>query len=477
MILLTFGCYMVLLLGIGWWGDRRYGQSYDGFVTANKSLGAWVAAISSAASSESAWVMLGLAGRGYKMGLAGFWAAIGCTLGFVMAAIWVVVQLRRSSGRLDVTTLGDYLEQVLGDRRHILRALSAVIIIFFMLVYVVAQFVGAGKQISGMDLFSYRGGVMLGALVIGVYVLLGGYAAVCWTDLIQGILICVVMVFFPVYALYHAGGIAPVSEMLQANNLGWWRGGHGVTADAFFYAVGGLGIGLGYPGMPHSIIRFVTVRDEKEARRAAMITVGWGALVLFGAVSLGIIGRVLMPDLADPEKVLPAFTARYFHPIIGGVILAAVSAAIMSTADSQLIMAATAAMHDLWYKTIRRATPPLERTMVVQTRAVIGVMALIAMGLALIKPQVIDTFVLFAWGALGASFTPVIMLTLHWKRFNWQGALVAFVLGPLTVVVWKVAGLSDVLYEMIPGCVVATVAAVIVSLLTPPSQDSSAGQS
>jgi sodium/proline symporter len=468
MTFLTFGAYMVLLLGIGMWGDRRFGGSYDGFTTADRSLGGWVTAISSAASSESAWVMLGLAGRGYSRGLAGYWASLGCTLGFVFAALLVVRQLRRSSANYQVITLGDYFEQRLDDRSKLLRAVSSLLIVFFMLVYVVAQFVGAGKQVAGQRLLGYRGGVVLGALVIGVYVLIGGYAAVCWTDLIQGLLLMSVLVIFPIYALARAGGLGRVIRVLRANRLtSIWSGGRGPTWEAAGYAVGGLGIGLGYPGMPHSIIRFVTVRDDRAARDAALITVGWGFLVLFGSVSLGIIGRVLMPGLKDPEHVLAAFTAQYFHPVVGGIILAAVSAAIMSTADSQLIMASTSAIHDLWYKLLRRTPPDSERGMVVQTRMVIGVLAAVAMGLALIEPQVIDTFVLFAWGALGASFTPVILLTLHWKRLTWQGALACFIVGPAVVVFWKLMpGWSEALYELIPGCIASTLAAVVVSLVT-----------
>ncbi len=466
---LTFGGYMVLLLGIGIWGDRRYGQTYDGFVTANKSLGAWVAAISSAASSESAWVMLGLSGLGYSKGMAAYWAAIGCVLGFVVAALWVVVQLRRSSGKHHVTTLADYFEGELGDPKKIVRGLSSLLIVFFLLVYVVAQFVGTGKQMDGMGLLDYRMGVVVGAAIIGIYVLLGGYAAVCWTDLIQGILMAAVMVLFPIVALSKAGGVAPVWEVLQKANIdSLWAGGQGLTWGAIGFMVGQLGIGIGYPGMPHSIIRWVTVKDDREARHAAAITVGWGLLVLFGAVTLGVVGRTLLPELADPEKILPAFTAKFFHPVIGGVILAAISAAIMSTADSQLIMAATSAVHDLWYTMIKKARPD-ERAMVIQTRAVVGVLALIAMGLALVEPQVIYTFVLFAWGALGTSFTPVTLLTLHWKRLTWQGAAACFIGGPLTVVIWKlIPGASAVLYEMIPGCVVSTLAAVVVSYMTEP---------
>jgi len=468
LILVTFGLYLVGLLGIGWWGDRRFGKTYEGFVTADKSLGGWVAAISSAASSESAWVMLGLSGLGYSRGLAAYWAALGCTLGFVATSLFVVVQLRRSSSDLQILTLGDYLEQLLGDRRHVIKIVSSVLIAFFMLVYVVAQFVGTGKQMSGMHLMGYRSGVAAGAVIIGIYVLIGGYAAVCWTDLLQGLLMALVMIAFPLVALARAGGLAPVSAALQTAGLDtFWVGGQALSWGAIGFMMGQLGIGIGYPGMPHSIIRFVTVRDDRAAKNAAVIGVVWGALVLFGAVSLGIIGRALLPELKDPEHILPAFTAQYFHPVIGGAILASVSAAIMSTADSQLMMAATALIHDLLYPLLRRP-PPGGRTMVNQIRVVIGVLSMIALGLALVEPRVIYTFVLFAWGALGASFSPVILLSLHWRRLTWQGALASFICGPATIMIWKLSGLSTSLYELFPGAIVATVAAVLVSWATPP---------
>jgi sodium/proline symporter len=466
-ILITFGGYLLLLLGIGWWGDRRFGHSYEGFVTADKSLGGWVAAISSAASSESAWVMLGLSGLGYSKGPAGYWAALGCTLGFLATSLFVVVQLRRSSGGMKVLTLGDYLEQALGDQRHVIRVVSALIIAVFMLVYVVAQFVGTGKQMAGMNLMSYQWGVVAGALIIGIYVLIGGYAAVCWTDMIQGILMAAVMIIFPVLALDKAGGMAPVLQELETSGQTFWIGQEGFSWAWAGFALGQLGIGIGYPGMPHSIIRFITVRDEKAARNAAIIGLVWGALVLFGAVSLGVVGRTLMPGLKDAEHILPAFTAAHFHPVISGFILAAVTAAIMSTADSQLMMAATAIIHDFWRTVRKRTAEAGNKSTVIKTRVVIGVLSLIAMCVALPKPQVIYTFVLFAWGALGASFTPVVLLSLHWKRFNWQGALAAFIAGPATILIWKaVPGLSEALYELFPGAIVATLAGVIVALAT-----------
>jgi len=465
-ILATYAAYMVGLICIGLWADRRYGRTYKGFLSADSSLGAWVSAVSAAASSESAWVMLGLSGLGYTKGLAAYWASLGCVLGFICSSLWVIRQIRRDAGRLGAITVTDYIEARLGDDLRLLRTISAAVIIFFMMCYVVAQFVGAGKQMEGMGLMSYGTGVVLGALIIGVYVVLGGYAAVCWTDLIQGLLMAAVTLIFPLIAISKVGGLAVAAAALKQEGLGWLPGAEGLTWAAIGFIVGQLGIGIGYPGMPHFVLRFITIKGDREARNAAFITVGWSLVVLFGAATLGILGRILLPDLADPEHVLPAFTKAFLHPVVAGVVLAAITAAIMSTADSQLMISATAAIHDLWYR-LRREAKPAGRQMIVLTRAVIGAMALTAMLLALIEPRVIFTFVLFAWGALGAAFTPVILLCLYWRRFNRWGALASFIVGPVTVLVWKlVPGLSDKLYEMVPAAALSTLAAVAVTLAT-----------
>jgi sodium/proline symporter len=451
-------------------GGPTLWSSYSDFVSAGKSLGGWVAAISSAASSESAWVMLAVSGLGYARGLAAYWTTIGCVLGFAATSLLVVVQLRRSSDAVEVLTLGDYLEQATADPTRSVRVVSALVISFFMLIYVVAQFIGTGKQMVGMELMDYRRGVQIGAIIIGIYVLLGGYAAVCWTDALQGLMMALVMVVFPVLAIAKVGGLAPLFELARRQEMSFWAGGQGLTWAAAGYALGRLGIGIGYPGMPHAIIRFVTVRDDHSARKAAVIGLVWGVLVLTGSATLGIAGRVLIPSgLADPEHILPAFTAAYFNPVIGGIILATVTAAIMSTADSQLMMAATALINDIWYplRGKRAAETGNGRILVWKTRGLIALLTLVALWVALGEPRVIDEIVLFAWGALGSAFTPVILLALHWKRLNWLGALASFIVGPATVVTWKlIPGLSSAVYELFPAATLATLAALIVSHAT-----------
>ena len=463
-ILITFAFYMVMLLSIGLWADRRHGRSYSGFLAADRSLGGWVAAVSAAASSESAWVMLGLSGLGYAKGVAAYWTSIGCVAGFLATALFVIKPLRRDSARFGAITVSDYIESRLGDTSKILRTVSAVVIIFFMMCYVVAQFVGAGKEIGGMGLLSYQSGVVLGALIIAFYVVIGGYAAVCWTDFLQGLLMAGVMIVFPLIALVEAGGPTEVLAQLNREGLGWVPGGEGLKWAAVGFIIGQLGIGLGYLGMPHSIIRYITLRDDREAAKASAITVGWAMLVLFGSATLGIVGRVLIPGLEDPELILPRFTVAFLHPEIAGIVLAAVLAAIMSTADSQLMISATALVHDLWYKLTGRR--PDERSMVLKTRIAIAVMAVSAMLIALTGTKVIYTFVLFAWGALGAAFSPVILLCLYWKRFNRWGALASFITGPVVVVAWKLTGLSESLYELVPAIIVSVLSAVVVTIMT-----------
>ncbi len=473
-ILVTFVAYLVALFVIGWLGERRHGDSYEDFVSADKSLGSIVTAISSASSSESVWVMLGLSGIGYWKGVAGYWAAIGCIVGFSFNAAFIAPRLRRDSGRLGALTLSDYLTARTGDRGNLIRLLSALIITVFMLAYVVAQFSGAGKLLVGMELFGpdtpYWVGVVLGAVIVGIYIVMGGYAAVCWTDTLQGGLMFLVMLGLPVLAVARAGGFAGVAEVLgplgllslrPAETAGWALAG---------FVLGNLGIALGYPGMPHMIVRYITAADEREARRAGWIAVVWAAVVLFGSTTVGLGVRALAPDLAGSQDaaeqaVLPFLTRSHMHPVLAGMVLSAVTAAIMSTADSQLMYAATSLIHDFWLKVRPRSVS--DDKLVVRTRLILVGMTAVAMVFALVKPRFIFTFVLFAWSALGAAFTPVILLSLYWRKLTRSGVLAALVVGPAVTVIWKrVPPPVGELYELIPAFLLSLGAAVAVSLLT-----------
>jgi len=340
---------------------------------------------------------------------------------------------------------------------------------------VVAQFTGSGNLFTGMELVGpdtpYWVGVVIGAAIVGLYMFLGGYAAVCWTDTVQGILMFAVMLGLPIFAVVEAGGFAGIADTLGPLGLLSMSGAEGFGWVAFGFIVGQLGIGLGYPGMPHMIVRYITVRDDVAARRAAWISVIWSVVVLFGSTTLGIAVRALYPELADSQKgaealVLPHFCREYLHPLLTGVVLSAVTAAIMSTADSQLMYAATALVNDLYLK-VRKGPPPSERQLVWMTRAAVVGLTIIALGFALAEIRLIYTFVLFAWGALGSAFGPVIILSLYWKRLTRWGALASMVIGPLVVLVWHyVPPLANAVYELIPAFALSFLAAVVVSLAT-----------
>ena len=248
-LMVTFLLYLIGLLTLGYLGERKYSKSYDEFVSAGKSLGAWVTALSAAASAESAWVMLGLSGLGYSNGLAAYWASIGCVLGFMVNWKFVVAPVRRLSGEHGSLTMSDMIEDVLHDRKQMLRIIGSIVIVFFMGCYVVSQFVGAGKTLNGMGMMDYQTGVLIGSLIIGAYVLMGGYAAVCWTDALQGALMALIMIVLPVLAVFHAGGFGSmVSELEQAGLQGFFSlKGAGLWGSLGFI-FGQLGIGLGYQG-------------------------------------------------------------------------------------------------------------------------------------------------------------------------------------------------------------------------------------
>ncbi len=464
-LIVTFVLYLVVLLGIGYVAEKRFSKSYEDFVAGGKSFGAWVTAISSSASAESAWVMLGLSGIGYSKGIAAYWAAIGCMLGYFINALLIMVPLNRKSRELGSINLEDFIEDSVNDHTHVLRIISAIIIVIFMTSYVVAQFTGSGKTIAGMGIASYKTGVIIGGIIIGAYVVMGGYASVSWTDLLQGLLMAFVMLVLPIFAVIKAGGPTNIIHNLSKIGLSSF------THDAGGAFLGGfivmnLGIALGYPGMPHVVMRYITARDEKETKKAAIISIIWGFIVFFGSTTLGIAGRVLLPDLKDAEHVLPAFTKAALNPVLAGIVLAAITAAIMSTADSQLMYAATSIIHDFYKKISGKELESKELVSI--TRLIIVGLTLLAMIFALTNIRSIYSYVLnFAWSAMGASFGPIILLSLYYKGFNKWGALASLLTGSVFTVVWSMLGLSErIVYVLVPAFFLSLLLGILFSLLT-----------
>ncbi|MEO0197996.1 MAG: sodium/proline symporter [candidate division WOR-3 bacterium] len=452
-ILAVFALYLVILLGLGYLADLKFSKKFEDFIAGGKKFGAIIAAISAGASAESAWVMLGLSGYGYLHGIRAFWAALGCLLGYFLNATLIAKKLRKESGQLGSYTLTEFIADKAGDKGFLVRGVASLIILIFFTSYVVAQFIGSGKTMDSMGIASYKVGVLVGGIIVGLYVLLGGYASVCWSDVLQGFLMMAIFIILPIFGILKAGGIKQIAQLLQGTSLGNpWKNPAGDIA--FGFIIGELGISLGYIGMPHYVVRFINIKSVKEAKKAALIAYSWGFFTFFGSVALGIIARALLPGLTDPEQALPTFIRVYTHPVLAGIALSAITAAIMSTADSQLMYAATAFVNDLYKKVLEKSKIKVtDRELILLIRYLISAIAIFAVILALLKVQFIYRYVLdYAWCALGASFGSALILALYHKKFNKWSAFTSLLLGACLTYLWNLLSLQKYIkvYNLVP---------------------------
>ena len=421
------------------------------FFLANRSLKAWVTAISSTASSESAWAVLGTAGLAYKDGLSALWFLPGCLLGYALNWFFIAERLRKCSSEEGTLTVSDYLENYFHDRTHLIRVISVVIIFVCMMAYVAAQFTAIGKTFDVIFGIPHLLSIPVGGTITILYTMMGGFRAVAWTDFVQGLIMVVSLVMLSLVALIELGGFSEMTQKVNetAPTALTWMGGK-TTAVFFGSMIGLLGIGLGYPGQPHVITRYMAAKDTKTIAQGVWIAVGWGALIYSSAILLGICGQALFPELADPEHLFPTAAENLLPVFFSALVLMGVFAAIMSTVSAQIIVAASAIAHDIYSKIIRGSMN--HKQILTISRFTILVIGLGAMFVALTETRVIFWFVLFAWSGLGASFGPIILFTLYSKNITREGAVAGMLTGFFTTIIWKAAGLSDsIIYELVPA--------------------------
>ncbi len=431
--------YLVILLAIGWRAARQTHGGED-FHLAGRSLGAWSAGISSTASSESGWVTLGAVGMTFVHGVSGLWYAPGCLLGYLVNVYVVAPRLRPLSAATGSVTLTDVLTRRWGDPRNVLRVTATSIILLCMMGYVAAQMTAAGKAFSSSLGLEGRGGyllgVIIGAIVITLVTSLGGFRAVAWTDLFQGLLVAAALIALPLYAIVRLGGFGALIQGLGAVNPDFLSASGDRLGPALWgYVIGQLGIGLGYPGMPHVITRYMAARNDREVQRLQVIAMMWGLAVFYGAGLVGLVGRVMLPDLADGEQALMALALHLVHPVLAGLLLAAVISAILSTVSSQLLVAASAVSYDIVEETLGKASD--DRRSLVLGRTTVAVVGIIGILVALSEVRLVYWFVLFAWSGLGAAFAPLVLLALTRGRVNRHGALAAMLTGAGVTIAWK----------------------------------------
>ena len=446
---ITFVAYLILLLGIGFYFYRR-NESIEEYLLGGRGMGAWVTALSAQASDMSGWLLMGLPGAIYVSGLADAWIAIGLFIGTALNWIFVSRRLRVYTQKTDSITLPCFFEARFGDPTGLLRIVGAIVILIFFTIYASSGLVAAGKLFESTFGVSYQAAVIIGGAVIVVYTFLGGFLAVCWTDLFQGALMVVALVVVPALAYGKAGGLTGIREAMVAREVSMSLLPAGGAA-ALLGIVSAMAWGLGYFGQPHILVRFMSAKSLAKLSESMVIAIVWVLISLAGAVVIGLVGIGLFETIPgdDPEKVFIHMIAAVTHPWIGGVMLAAILSAIMSTIDSQLLVSSSALTEDFYQKVIKRDAGP--REVVLVGRVCVILISLVALVLALRPNDTILGIVAYAWGGFGAAFGPLLLFALYSRRTSWQAALAGMITGTVVLVIWKQVGLSAHCYEIVPG--------------------------
>ncbi len=470
--LFAFIGYLILIVIVGLLAARFSSKGISNFFIGGRQMNMFVVAISAVVSGRSAWLLLGFTGMSYAIGFSALWAAAGYIVAEFFLFFFYAPRLRRFSEKTDCITIPDFFEERFADRSGILRALVSIIIIVFMLAYVSAQFVAGGKTFSaGFDITPNQG-IILTAVIILFYTIVGGFLAVSVTDTIQGLIMVIALVVLPVIVIIHLGGF---SSFYQQASLIYTSTGNFTNAFALGAGalIGFLGIGLGSVGNPHIIARYMSIKDPEKLRMTAYVGTTTNILMATGALFTGMAGRIYFPDasmlpLQDAENLYPALASEHLHPIMFGVVIASIFAAIMSTADSQLLVAASALARDIYEKLYHKEKQISQQKLVAISRWFVLLLVMLSLMLAYLAENIVFWLVLFAWAGLGAAFGPTSILALYWKNVTRNGVIAGIISGSVTVIVWsRITFLKDFMYELVPAFFVAFLVTVIVSKLTP----------
>jgi len=460
-VIITFISYLVFLLGIGLYFWRK-NRSIEDYLLGGRGMGAWVTALSAQASDMSGWLLMGLPGAIYLSGLVEAWIAIGLFLGTTLNWLLVSGRLRIFTEKTETITLPCFFEARFRDPTGLLRVISAIIILVFFTIYASSGLKATGHLFESTFNMSYQTAVIVGGTIIVGYTFLGGFLAVCWTDLVQGLLMLIALIIVPIVAYRQAGGLETIQSALVARDLPLTLIPRNVDYP-WLVVLSTLSWGLGYFGQPHILARFMGAQSLQKLQASTCIAVSWVFLSLIGAVMIGLTGIGLFEHLDasvnEHEKVFIYMIRGVMGPWLGGVMLAAILSAIMSTIDSQLLVSSSALTEDFYQKILRRKASNRELMIVGRTGVII--IALIALTLALNPHDSILGIVAYSWGGFGAAFGPVVLFALFSRHTTWLAALLGMVTGAVTLIVWREANLGILLfgfplYEIVPGFLMNT---------------------
>jgi SSS family solute:Na+ symporter/sodium/proline symporter len=472
--LISLTLYFIVMLLIGLYAYKKSTSDVAGYMLGGRSLSPSVAALSAGASDMSGWMLMGLPGAMYLTGLSSLWIAIGLVLGAFLNYLIVAPRLRTYTEIAnDSITLPDFFENRFNDKSRLLRIVSSLVIVVFFTLYTSSGIVAGGKLFESSFGLNYEAGLYITAGVVVAYTLFGGFLAVSLTDFVQGCIMFIALVLVPVVAINEVGGLVEMQTTISTINPDLLNMVSGMSLISIISA---MAWGLGYFGQPHIIVRFMAIRSVKDVPTARHIGMSWMIVSIIGAMATGFAGIAYVSKtgmkLDDAETIFVVLSQLLFNPLVAGFLLAAILAAIMSTISSQLLVTSSSLTGDFYQAFLHRDAS--ETQLVRVGRISVFMVALVAIYLAYDRDSSILSLVSNAWAGFGAAFGPVVIGALYWKKMTRNGALAGIISGASTVLIWIYAPitingqtLSTVMYELVPGFIVCSIAIYIVSRLAP----------
>ena len=465
---LALGIFVLTLFGpviIGLVTSRMTLNQSDFFV-GGRRMNRFVVALSAVSSGRSSWLVLGLSGMAYTMGAGAVWAVVGYITVEFFQFIYLGPKLRRYSEKYGSITLLDYFESRFNDTKHVIRITGAVIITFFLTAYVAAQFNAGAKALgTALDL-PLIPALVLTALLIIIYMAMGGFIAVAYNDVVRAVIMMAGLLILPATCLFKMGGFGVLTETLRSLNPAYvdpFSLGAGVIT-------GFIGIGLGSPGQPHIVVRYMSIKDPEELKYSGVFGTVWNILMAWGALFTGLAGRALFPEISslpdkNPEMIYLVLSSRYFGPVLYGLLVGGIFAAILSTADSQLLVVSSTFVRDVYGRIMGRSNNAGKGGELGLSRIIVVVSGIAAMVLAYAAKDLIFWLVLFAWAGLGASFGTCLIFSLFWKRTHKYAVVSGMITGTLVTIIWKLFLKEPTgIYELIPAFAFSSIVIVLVSL-------------
>lgn len=466
MVLTVFAIYLLVVFSIAVFAKSFISKDEAGFYLGNRNFGPFVTAISFGATDSSAWVFIGAVGAAYTLGVSIMWILVGAVTGYIINWFIVAPRLNKYSEETNSLNLVDFFSKKVNDKKNLVKITASIIIVIFFVPYMAAQLTAVGTITEVVFDFDFNYGLILCAIFVLGYVMFGGYSSVMLTDFVQGLVMLAVLIGLPGYLIFQLGGFSNFFHTVMTIDPALVSvAGGSVGNAALSFIMGNVLFGLGSIGQPHITQRFISARDLKTIRQGSLIATFWIIINITSASLIGLLARIHLPNLDNPEGAFPALTNEFLPAILVGVTIAALFAATQSTLSAQLMVATQSIASDILKAVSRREYS--DHQLLVISRWTMIILMLITAFIAALQIESVFKLVLYAWAGVASGFGPLLLFNLYTDIITKWGAFCGIVTGALVTIIWLNTPYAEYVYELVPAAIMATIVMVVVSKLTP----------